>query len=134
MNNFKLTRYLTRLAVIGILLSGLLSLTAGAITERSPVVIDDFNDGDASDWGFFGGNAAGGGGGAADDRPQEGSHYLTTGWGGEGSNSVFYGGFFRNLDISDQSSFRFNCNVVKSEQFRIINAWMENLIIKNQCF
>ena len=65
-------------------------------------VIDDFEDGDASDWGFFGGNAAGGGGGALSDRPQEGSFYLSTGWGGEGSNSGFYGGFFKNLDNAAQ--------------------------------
>ena len=60
-------------------------------------MIDDFEDGDASDWGFFGGNAAGGGGGVLDDRPREGAKYLSTGWGGGGSSSVFYGGFFKNF-------------------------------------
>jgi len=78
------------------------SLTASAITIRTPVIIDDFNDGDTSDWSFFNGNAAGGGGGALDDRPFEGSHYLSTGWGGQGSASGFYGGFFRNFDNASQ--------------------------------
>ena len=63
---------------------------------------DDFEDGDTSDWVFFGGNAAGGGGGPANDRPARGSWYLDTGWGGAGSESVFYGGFFRNLPEDGQ--------------------------------
>ncbi|MEZ4594227.1 MAG: hypothetical protein R3D55_24260 [Chloroflexota bacterium] len=62
------------------------------------VVIDDFEDGDTSDWVFFGGNNAGGGGGALSDRPQEGSFYFSTGWGGEGTASDFYGGTFKNFD------------------------------------
>ncbi|MBV7335120.1 family 16 glycosylhydrolase [Chloroflexi bacterium TSY] len=68
-----------------------------ALSVLPAVIIDDFEDGDVSDWGFFGGNAAGGGGGVLDDRPLEGAYYLSTGWGGEGSNSVFYGGFFKNF-------------------------------------
>ncbi|MEM8932653.1 MAG: hypothetical protein AAGE94_15830, partial [Acidobacteriota bacterium] len=63
---------------------------------------DDFEDGNAFDWTFFGGNAAGGGGGALSDRPQEGSFYLSTGWGGGGSGSVFYGGLFKNVPEADQ--------------------------------
>jgi beta-glucanase (GH16 family) len=70
--------------------------------SAADTVIDGFEDGDASDWGFFGGNAAGGGGGALSDRPQEGNFYLSTGWGGDGSNSVFYGGFFKNFDDAAQ--------------------------------
>ncbi|MBW6474165.1 MAG: CIA30 family protein [Anaerolineaceae bacterium] len=68
----------------------------------SPIIIDDFEDGDSSDWGFFGGNSAGGGGGVLSDRPYEGIYYLSTGWGGEGSASGFYGGFYRNFDNSSQ--------------------------------
>ena len=83
------------LALLAVLLS---PMAANAM----PIVFDDFEDGDTSDWGFFGGNNAGGGGGPGSDRPKEGSFYLSTGWGGEGSNSVFYGGFFRNLDDSGQ--------------------------------
>lgn len=74
----------------------------GAVPNAPGAVLDDFDDGDASDWGFFGGNAAGGGGGAQGDRPAEGSHYLSTGWGGNGTDSSFYGGFFRNLDNASQ--------------------------------
>ncbi len=73
-----------------------------AVPIASATVIDDFNDGDASDWGFFGGNLAGGGGGALADRPYEGTGYLSTGWGGEGTTSGFYGGAFRNLDNAAQ--------------------------------
>jgi beta-glucanase (GH16 family) len=68
----------------------------------SLVVFDDFEDGNAFDWGFFGGNNAGGGGGVLDDRPQEGDYYLSTGWGGQGSASVFYGGFFKNVENGAQ--------------------------------
>ena len=85
----------TYLALLAVLLSPMAA-------NATPIVFDDFEDGDSSDWIFFGGNAAGGGGGALADRPQEGSFYLSTGWGGEGSNSVFYGGFFKNLDNSGQ--------------------------------
>ncbi len=65
-------------------------------------IFDDFEDGDANDWFFFNGNAAGGGGGVFADHPQEGSFYLGTGWGGEGTASSFYGGFLRNLENSSQ--------------------------------
>jgi beta-glucanase (GH16 family) len=68
-----------------------------AVPPASGAIFDDFEDNDASDWIFFGGNAAGGGGGTADDRPAEGSYYLSTGWGGEGTASSFYGGTFKNL-------------------------------------
>ncbi len=66
------------------------------------VVFDDFEDGDTSDWGFFGGNAAGGGGGPLSDRPQEGNFYFSTGWGGQGTASGFYGGAFKNIPEADQ--------------------------------
>ena len=65
-------------------------------------VIDGFEDGDTSDWLFFGGNAAGGGGGPLDDRPYEGTYYFSTGWGGEGTTSSFYGGAFKNFDNAAQ--------------------------------
>jgi hypothetical protein len=66
-------------------------------------IFDDFEDGDASDWIFFGGNDAGGGGGAANDRPALGDWYFSTGWGGQGTTSSFYGGAFRNVDTPDQA-------------------------------
>ena len=75
---------------------------ASAATELPATVIDDFDDGEASDWGFFGGNNAGGGGGTLDDRPQQGSHYFSTGWGGDGTASGFYGGAFKNLGNAAQ--------------------------------
>ncbi|MEM1182164.1 MAG: family 16 glycosylhydrolase [Acidobacteriota bacterium] len=75
----------------------------GVPTEPiGPQVWDDFEDGNAFDWVFFGGNAAGGGGGALTDRPFEGAFYLSTGWGGQGSGSGFYGGFFKNVPEGDQ--------------------------------
>jgi beta-glucanase (GH16 family) len=73
-----------------------------AVPDTSGVVIDDFEDGDSSDWGFFGGNLAGGGGGIGTDRPYEGSFYLSTGWGGEGTTSGFYGGAFKSFDNTAQ--------------------------------
>lgn len=84
------------------------ALVAGPITPTSAVapapgvVFDDFDDGDTSDWGSFGGKLAGGGGGPASDRPAHGAGYLSTGWGGEGSTSGFYGGMFKNLDDAAQ--------------------------------
>ncbi|MBW6466933.1 MAG: CIA30 family protein [Brevefilum sp.] len=82
------------------LLGAVPGLSVGAVT--SPVIIDDFEDGDSSDWGFFSGNSAGGGGGLLTDRPYEGAYYLSTGWGGEGTASGFYGGFYRNFDNNQQ--------------------------------
>ena len=83
------------------LFSGAL-MTAAAVPDAVGVVIDDFEDGDSSDWGFFSGNLAGGGGGVLDDRPYEGSFYLSTGWGGQGSASGFYGGAFKNFEDATQ--------------------------------
>jgi beta-glucanase (GH16 family) len=87
--------------LLGLLLI-MLSSAAWAVPPAPGAVFDDFEDGDTSDWGFFGGNNAGGGGGPADDRPKEGSYYFSTGWGGQGSDSVFYGGAFKNLDNGAQ--------------------------------
>ena len=101
----KSKRHLSLLALVLALIAATLVVvqsSAPAVAATPDAIIDDFEDGDASDWGFFGGNAAGGGGGALDDRPQEGTYYLSTGWGGDGSNSVFYGGFFKNFDNADQ--------------------------------
>jgi beta-glucanase (GH16 family) len=97
-------RRLTFLAAGGLAAATLWAQPAAleAVPTAPGVVFDDFEDGDASDWGFFGGNAAGGGGGALDDRPAEGSYYLSTGWGGNGTDSVFYGGLFKNLDNGSQ--------------------------------
>ncbi len=67
-----------------------------------PVIIDDFNDGDTGDWGFFGGDNAGGGGGPEMDRPFEGSHYFSTGWGAGAPSGGFFGGAFKNFDNAAQ--------------------------------
>ncbi|MDJ0952911.1 MAG: hypothetical protein QNJ81_04470, partial [Acidimicrobiia bacterium] len=75
---------------------------ADAVPTAPGDVFDDFDDGDTSDWIFFGGNAAGGGGGPLSDRPAEGPFYLSTGWGGDGTASGFYGGFFKNLPDASQ--------------------------------
>jgi beta-glucanase (GH16 family) len=101
-------RRTTALATAMMLLASLLvsvlpASSARAVPDAEPVVIDDFNRVAADlDWGFFGGNAAGGGGGLATDRPYEGSGYLTTGWGGQGTASGFYGGAFRNFPDTEQ--------------------------------
>ncbi|WP_420628152.1 carbohydrate binding domain-containing protein [Candidatus Leptofilum sp.] len=97
----KKTRAFTFLALAGLLLTAFLAPFSLAAATPD-VVIDDFEDGDTSDWIFFGGNAAGGGGGPLDDRPQEGSFYFSTGWGGEGTASDFYGGTFKNFDNAAQ--------------------------------
>ena len=91
----------THSILLGLLLITL-SAAAWAVPPAPGAVFDDFEDGDVSDWAFFGGNAAGGGGGPADDRPKEGAYYLSTGWGGNGSDSGFYGGFVRNLSDDSQ--------------------------------
>ncbi len=91
------------------------STPVGAVDEL--IVIDDFEDGDVSDWGYFGGNSAGGGYGIADDRPYEGAYYLSTGWGGEGSASVFYGGLYRNMDNAAQ---------IVPPSSPIFNVWVLN--------
>ena len=82
----------TTLAIALLLMAAVLALPAVSpqalgVPPAGGTVIDDFNDGNVGDWSFFGGNAAGGGGGALDDRPYEGTHYLSTGWGGGGSAS-----------------------------------------------
>ncbi len=82
-----------------------LCLSGTAIATAAPgaaSVFDNFDDGDASDWSYFGGNNAGGGGGALTDRPEAGAGYLSTGWGGQGTASGFYGGTFKNLDNAAQ--------------------------------
>ena len=92
------------LMVAAVLALPAVSPQALGVPPAGGTVIDDFNDGDASDWAFFGGTAAGGAGGALDDRPYEGAYYLSTGWGGGGSASVYYGGFFRNFVDTSQVS------------------------------
>ena len=88
--------------VFNVMISPFVFVTPAQAATMPSAIIDNFEDGDASNWVFFSGNAAGGGGGALDDRPAEGSYYLSTGWGGEGSTSVFYGGFFTNMDNAAQ--------------------------------
>jgi hypothetical protein len=91
-------KFVKRAIFIG-LISFLLSITIVIQASAVPIsVIDDFEDGDLSDWAFFGGNAAGGGGGVLADHPKEGLFYMSTGWGGDGTTSGFYGGAFRNLE------------------------------------
>ncbi|MFT5194280.1 MAG: beta-glucanase (GH16 family) [Candidatus Promineifilaceae bacterium] len=92
--------------IFGVMLAALLfnlaSAPAQAQTILPTIPIDDFEDNDASDWGNFGGNNAGGGLGIGNDRPQDGSYYLSTGWGGQGSASVFYGGLYKNFSDATQ--------------------------------
>ncbi len=91
---------LPRLVVAMAMLAAMLLAAPGessAVAPAGATVIDDFEDGDAGDWGIFSGNNAGGGYGVLSDRPQEGGFYLSTGWGGEGTASGFYGGIFKNL-------------------------------------
>jgi beta-glucanase (GH16 family) len=99
-NRDRINLWLVLALVAGLLMA--VPVTAGAVPGAPGAVFDDFEDGDAADWSFFGGAGAGGGGGVLADRPAEGSFYLSTGWGGGGSASVFYGGFFRNLDNASQ--------------------------------
>ena len=98
-------RHSVRIGLVGVLVAVTAIATStptSAVPNATGTVIDDFEDGDTSDWFFFGGNAAGGGGGPADDRPYEGAFYFSTGWGGQGTASGFYGGAFRNLDDGAQ--------------------------------
>lgn len=94
------------LTFLGIFLTLWLAPTRQAKVALAAVVpdavIDDFEDNDTSDWGFFGGNSAGGGGGPASDRPYEGGFYFSTGWGGEGTASGYYGGAYKNFDNAAQ--------------------------------
>ncbi|MFW2383321.1 MAG: hypothetical protein ACN4GZ_16325, partial [Acidimicrobiales bacterium] len=62
---------MTTLAMVAALLVGTVLATPAATSATPPapgVVFDNFDDGDATDWGFFSGNAAGGGGGAGTDQ------------------------------------------------------------------
>jgi beta-glucanase (GH16 family) len=102
MTTFNRAAFVTIISLILLVFSLTSVVTTRAEAAGPPIVIDDFNDGDTGDWGFFGGNNAGGGGGPLSDRPQEGTHYLSTGWGGEGTASGFYGGMFRNFDDAAQ--------------------------------
>jgi beta-glucanase (GH16 family) len=92
----------TILLLSGVFLIGVLLITQVTAAGLPTAIFDDFEDGESSDWFFFGGNNAGGGGGVLADRPKEGSFYMSTGWGGQGSASVFYGGFVKNLDEAAQ--------------------------------
>ncbi|MGI9645116.1 MAG: family 16 glycosylhydrolase, partial [Ilumatobacteraceae bacterium] len=76
--------------------------TSNAVPPAPGDIFDDFEDGDVGDWIFFGGNAAGGGGGADTDQPKAGVYDFTTGWGGNGTASGFYGGTFKNLPEASQ--------------------------------
>jgi beta-glucanase (GH16 family) len=89
------------IALILTLVGSVLVMPASALGIQV-TVIDNFEDGNSADWGFFSGIEAGGGGGVLDDRPYEGDYYLSTGWGGNGSASVFYGGLYKNFDNAFQ--------------------------------
>jgi beta-glucanase (GH16 family) len=92
-----------RILLLALALLGLPAIAGGPALAAPPdVIIDNFEDGDTGDWIFFGGNAAGGGGGPLDDRPREGDFYFSTGWGGDGTASGFYGGAFKNFDNAAQ--------------------------------
>ena len=88
--------------LMGFTLMATVLAVSPSTASAADTVIDDFNDGDTSDWVFFGGTNAGGGGGPASDRPYEGAGYFSTGWGGKGTDSGFYGGAFRNFDNGAQ--------------------------------
>src|SRR6056297_306973 len=91
-------------AVVGLFVSMLaLPLVEVAAVAPAPgTVFDDFEDGGAAGWNFFGGIAAGGGGGAGTDQPKAGAYDLATGWGGNGTASGFYGGTSKNLAEASQ--------------------------------
>ena len=89
-------------AGLGLTLLALPASSSQAVPPAPGEVFDDFEDGDVSDWIFFGGNAAGGGGGAGSDQPKAGAFDFTTGWGGNGTASGFYGGTFKNLPEASQ--------------------------------
>ncbi len=95
-----------RVALAAALAAGTIAVTTHPTTSAVPPapgdVFDDFEDGDVADWIFFGGNGAGGGGGADTDQPKAGVYDLTTGWGGDGTASGFYGGTFKNLPDATQ--------------------------------
>jgi beta-glucanase (GH16 family) len=97
------TAFATVLLLLAALIASVLPTSTARAADAEPVVIDDFNraEGDLG-WVFFGGNEAGGDGGIASDTPKEGSGYLTTGWGGQGTESGFYGGAFRNFSNDAQ--------------------------------
>ena len=98
----KLRNYLTVFAtMLAMLLMNIISAPVQAQTVLPTIIIDDFEDNDVSDWGYFGGSNGGGGFGVGDDRPQDGSYYLSTGWGGGGAGG-FYGGLFKNFDNASQ--------------------------------
>ena len=88
--------------IINVVISPFVFVTPAQAATMPSAIIDNFEDGDASNWFFFSGNSAGGGGGVMDDRPAEGAYYLSTGWGGGGSTSGFYGGFVTNLENAAQ--------------------------------
>lgn len=60
MNNFKRVPLIARITLLALVAFGVMTLTARASSALPPTIIDDFEDGDTSDWSFFGGNAAGG--------------------------------------------------------------------------
>ena len=90
MNNIKNSLSGLCIAIASVALLAAATFSTGASASLAPVIIDDFEDGDTSDWGFFGVNNAGGGGGPLGDRPQAGDYYLSTGWGGEGTASTLF--------------------------------------------
>ena len=102
MNVRKIRTPILHYAILLGLVLGMFSLPVLAVPAAPGTVFDDFEDNDTSDWFFFGGNAAGGSGGPLDDRPKEGLHYFSTGWGGDGTASSFYGGTFKNLPEAAQ--------------------------------
>ena len=116
------TRKRLSTALSAALIAGLAVVApTGAGAAGTPVVFDDFEDGDVSGWVFFdNGVDAGGGGGIASDRPaEESSYYFSTGWGGQGTTSGFYGGTFKNLD---------NAGQVTLPPDPVFNMWVLNQI------
>ncbi|MEM6641280.1 MAG: hypothetical protein AAF610_15435, partial [Pseudomonadota bacterium] len=88
---------------LGIMRAGFFA-APGPAAGSVVTLFDDFEDGDVSNWLFFGNNVDSGGGGEVrgDASTPEGNVYFHTGWGGAGTASGFYGVAVRNLDNNEQ--------------------------------
>ncbi len=125
-------RFLAYLAVLALAATALVvgpGVATVAAVPAGATEIDGFDDGDASDWFSFGGAEAGGGIGLGADRPFDGPGYLSTGWGGRGSISGFYGGFGRNFANDAQVTLPadpwFNAWVLNQSDATVDNYMLE---------
>lgn len=95
-----------------------LRLSRSETAAGMSVILEDFEGGGVDDWTFFGGNAAAGGGRIESDGARQGTYYLRTQWEGGGSESGFYGGFFKNFDNAEQPELP-------------LDAWV-NILVRNR--